>query len=118
MRSDTIIIVGVGFQHPTQMHLAQNNDVVQTLTLDRSDQPLGKAVLPGRGWCGRLVPNAHESARDDADIDPVTIADEVVRSLIPGKCLGYLTSNPFCLGLAVTLIQTRSLRSSRTMTKA
>src|ERR1700730_7769702 len=70
MRSDTIIIVGVGFQHPTQMHLAQNNDVAQTLTLDRSAQPLGKAVLPGRGWCGRLVPNAHESARDDADIDP------------------------------------------------
>ena len=28
MRSDAIIIVGVGFQDPTQMHLAQDNDVV------------------------------------------------------------------------------------------
>src|SRR5450432_4296023 len=79
------------------MHLAQDNDVVYTLTPDRSDQPFGKAVLPGRGWCNRLVPDAHgaQSARDDAAIDPVAIADEVVRSLIPGKRLRYLTCNPF-----------------------
>src|ERR1700723_853120 len=98
MRSNAIIIVGVGFQDPTQMDLAQDNDVVQTLTPDRSDQPFGKAVLPGRGWCGRLVPDAHgaQSARDDAAIDPVAIADEVARSFIPRKCLRYLTRNPFC----------------------
>jgi hypothetical protein len=30
------------------MHLAQNNDVVQTLTPDRFDRPFGKAVLPGK----------------------------------------------------------------------
>ena len=34
------------------MNLAQDNDVVQALTSDRSDQPFGKAILPGRGWCG------------------------------------------------------------------
>src|SRR3984957_17655368 len=98
MRSEAIVIVGIGSQDPTQMHLTQDNDVVHTLTPYRSDQPFGKAILPRRGWCGRLVPNAHgsQSACDDAAIDPVTIADEVVRSLIPGKCLRYLTSNPFC----------------------
>src|ERR1035441_6398512 len=97
MRSDAIVIVGVGFQAPTQMHLAQDNDVVHTLTPDRSDQPLGKAVLPGRGWCGRLVPDAHgaQSACDDAAIDPIPIANEVARSFIPRKCLRYLTCNPF-----------------------
>jgi hypothetical protein len=42
MRSDAIVIVGVGFQDPTQMHRAQDNDVVHTLTPDRSDQPFGK----------------------------------------------------------------------------
>src|SRR5713226_7489569 len=97
MRSDVIVIVGVGFQDPTQMHLAQDNDVVHTLTPDRSDQPFGKAILPRRGWCGRLVPDAHgaQSARDDAAVDSVPIADEVVRSLIPGKGLRDLTCNPF-----------------------
>src|ERR1700680_3116720 len=66
------------------MHLAPDNDVVYTLAPDRSDQPFGKAVLPGRGWCGRLVPDAHgaQSACDDAAIDPIPIADE--------------TCNPFC----------------------
>src|SRR6267143_2303402 len=83
------------------MHLAQDNDVVHTLTPDRSDQPFGKAVLPGRGWRGRLVPDAHgaQSACDDPAIDPVPIADEVARSLIPRKCLRYLTCNPFCRGI-------------------
>src|SRR4030081_344915 len=96
MRSDAIVIVGVGFQDPTQMHLAQDNDVVYTPTPDRSDQPFGKAILPRRGWCGRLVPDPHgaQSARDDAAIDPVAITDEVVRSLIPRKCLRYVQSTP------------------------
>ena|SRR3984957_18720475 len=34
---------------------------------------------------------AAQSARDDAAIDPVAIADEVARSFIPRKCLRYLT---------------------------
>src|SRR3984893_10857405 len=79
------------------MHLAQNNDMIDALAPDRSDQPFGKAILPGRGWCGRSVPDAHgaQSARDDAAIDPVAIADEVVR-IIPRKRLRYLTCNAFC----------------------
>ena len=79
------------------MHLAQDNDVVHTFTSDRSDQPFGRAILPRRGWCGRLVPDAHgaQSARDDAAIDPVAIADEVVRSFIPWECFCDLARNPF-----------------------
>ena len=77
------------------MRLAQDNDVVHTFAPDRSDQPFGKAILPGRGWCRRLVPDAHgaQSACDYSAIDPVAIADEVARSL--RKCLGYLACNPF-----------------------
>src|SRR5260370_13245540 len=80
------------------MPLAQDDNVVHTLPPDRSDQPFGKAVLPGRGWRGRLVPDAHgaQSACDDAAIDPIPIADEVTRSFIPRKCLRYLTCNRFC----------------------
>src|ERR1700686_88483 len=80
------------------MCLAEDNDVVRALAPDRSDQPFGKAVMPGRGWRGRLVPYAHgaQSACDDAAIDPIAIADEVTRSFIPRKCLRYLKGNPFC----------------------
>src|SRR5216683_2121377 len=98
MSSNLVVIASIGFQDPTQMRLAPNHHVIHTLTPDRSDQPFGKAILPRRGWCGRLVPDAHgaQSARDDAAIDPVPIAAEVVRSLIPRKCFRYLTCYPFC----------------------
>src|ERR1700722_19642949 len=78
------------------MHLAQDNDVVQTLPPDRSDQPFGKAVLPGGGRCNRLVPNAHgtQSACDDGAVDPIAVSDHVTRSHVPRKSLGDLTCNP------------------------
>src|SRR6476660_4908855 len=79
------------------MHLAQDNDVVQALTSDRSDQPFGKAILPGRGWCGRLVPDAHgaQPACDDGTIDAIAITDHVTRSPVPRKSIGDLACDPF-----------------------
>ncbi len=73
------------------MRFAQDNDPVHTFTPDRSDQPFGKSILPRRGWCGRLVPDAHgaQSACDDAAIDPVAIADEVMR----GVCIENLNTS-------------------------
>src|SRR5258708_841588 len=98
MSSDAVVIVCIRSQDLAQMHLAQDNDVVHTFTPDRSDQPFDKAILPRRGWCGRLVPDAHgaQSARDGGAINAIPIADEEVRSLIPRKRLRYLTCNPFC----------------------
>src|SRR5664279_5513013 len=98
MRSHAVIIVRIVFQNPTQMLLAQDNDVVQTLAPDRSDQPFGKAVLPRRGRCNWLVSDAHgtHSARDDGAIDSIPVSDHVAGSPVPRKCLRYLACNPFC----------------------
>jgi hypothetical protein len=73
MRSEIIIIIGITFQNSAQMRLAQDNDVVHTFTPDRSDQPFGESILPGRRWCNALIAYAHgpPSACDDAAIDPV-----------------------------------------------
>ena len=80
------------------MHLAQDNDVVHALTPDRSYQPFGKAILPRRGWRGRLVPDAHgaQSACDDRTIDAIPVADHVARSFIPRECFRDLARNSFC----------------------
>src|SRR6476620_7571134 len=98
MRSDVVIIACVRSQDPAQMCLIENDDMIQALVANRSDQPFGEAVLPGRSWRGRRVPDAHgaQSACDDAAKDLIPIADEVARRLIPRKSLRYLTSNPFC----------------------
>src|SRR6195256_458493 len=73
---NVVVIASIGSQDSAQMRLAQDDEMVNTLTPDRSDQPFGKAVLPRRGWRSRLVPDAHgaHSARDDAAIDPIPIA--------------------------------------------
>src|SRR5665213_3582539 len=71
--------------------------MIHTLAPDRSDQPFGKAILPRRDRCRRLVPDAHgaQSASEGGAIDPIPIPDEVLRGIIPWKCLRYLTRNPF-----------------------
>src|SRR6266481_4610432 len=96
MRSDAVVIVSIGFQNPAQMRLAQDNHMIDALAPDRSDQPFGKAILPRRGWCSGLVPDAHgtQSARDDNAVDSIPISDHIARSHLPGKSLGYLTCNP------------------------
>src|SRR6202158_2326626 len=78
------------------MSLTRDNDVVQALAPDRSDEPFGKAILPGRGRCNRFVPNAHgsQSACDDGTINPIAITDHVTRSTVPRKSLGDLACDP------------------------
>src|ERR1700746_1863328 len=98
MRSEIIIIVGVTFQNSAQMRLAQDNNVVHTFTPDRSDQPFGKSILPGRRRCNGPIPDADgaQSARDDPAVDPVAIADHVARHFVPRECFCDLACNPFC----------------------
>src|SRR3979490_3244587 len=97
MRSDGVVVSSIGNWIPAQMRLTRDNDVVQTLTPDRSDQPFGNAILPGRGRCNRFVPDAHgtESASDDRTVDAITVPDHVARILVPGECLRDLTRDPF-----------------------
>src|ERR1700716_2765198 len=98
MRPDVVVITSIRSQDTAQMRLAQDDEMVHALAPDRSNQPFGKAILPRRGWCRGLVPNAHgaQSASDDGAVDPITIANEVSQSIIPRKCFRYLTRNPFC----------------------
>src|ERR1700726_3791468 len=72
------------------MRLAEDNDVVQALAPDRSDQPFGKAILPGRGWCNWLISDAHgaKSACDNGAVDPIAVTDHGTRSTVPRQSLG------------------------------
>src|SRR5665213_2883280 len=97
MRSYIVVVASIGTQNSAQVRLAQDDEMIHTLAPDRSDQPFGKAILPRRDRCRRLVPDAHgaQSASDGGAIDPIPIPDEVLRGIIPWKCLRYLTRNPF-----------------------
>ena len=85
----------------------EHQQMVRALASDRPDQPFGEAVLPRRAWSNRLVADAHgsQSVHDGSAVDPIPIADQVARGLIPSECLGDLACK-------------RSRRASRTMMKA
>ena len=47
MRSEIIVIKGIGSKNPAQMCLAENDDVIEAFAADRADQSLRMHVLPG-----------------------------------------------------------------------
>jgi hypothetical protein len=80
------------------MGLAQDDDVVEALAPDRSDQPFGKPVLPRRRWYNGFVAYAHgaNSTHGDIAINAIAIPYQVARRFIPRECLGELACDPFC----------------------
>jgi hypothetical protein len=78
--------------------LTYRDNMVGALATDRSDQPFGEAVLPGRAWRNGFVTDAHspQSASDGGTVGLVAIPDQVTRSLIPRECLRNLACKPFC----------------------
>src|SRR6184192_3003361 len=75
----------------------RNNQMVDALASDRSDQPFGEAVLPRRARGDGLVTDAHcaQSACDGSAVDAIPIADQIARGLIPRECLRDLARDPF-----------------------
>jgi hypothetical protein len=106
VRSYVVVIASIGSQAPAQMRLAQEDEMVHRLAPDRSDQPFGKAILPRRGRCSRLVPHAGgaRSACDDGAVDPIPIKNEVLRGIILTRCrLG--SQLPICAASRKPLIE-------------
>ena len=97
MRSDAVVIISIGFQNSAQMHLAQDNDVVQTFPPDRTDRPFTISVLPRRSRRGWPIPNAHrpKAADEDVSVDGVAVTNDVLRRYFPTTGLGELARNPF-----------------------
>src|ERR1700688_842286 len=73
-------------------------------THSRRIDPISRSAKPFcQGEAGAVglsrMPMARNRRVTTLPLDPVAIADEVVRSLIPGKRLRYLTCNPFGRGI-------------------
>src|SRR5262249_5240156 len=96
VRSDVVVIASIGSQDPAQMGFAPDDEMIETLAPDRSDQPFSEAILPRRGRCDGLVPYAHgtQTAGDDGAVDAIPIANNVVRGLVPRESLGELARDP------------------------
>src|SRR5262249_22689356 len=92
-----VVIVSIGSQDPAQMGFAPDDEMIETLAPDRSDQPFSEAILPRRSRCDGLVPDAHgtQTAGEDGGVGAVPIANNVVRGAVPRASLGELARDPF-----------------------
>lgn len=101
MGSDIVVIIGIGFQHASQMVCIEDEDMVEALAPYRADHSLDMAVLPRRMRPDRFVVDAHRanlSAKGKA-ISAVIIAHQKSWRAIPGEGFGDLLRQPLGRGM-------------------
>jgi hypothetical protein len=59
VRSRALVVRDVRSKHPSEMSLIEDDDVVQTLATDGSDDAFDAGILPGRTWGGADGCQAH-----------------------------------------------------------
>ncbi len=96
-----MVILEVLSENPAQMPLAQHDEVIETFSSDRSDQPLGISVLPGRSGCGQHRCDAHaaKSFAHDVPVRAIAVADEESWRLVVRKRLDELLGRPSGRGI-------------------
>ena len=91
------MILLVGTKDMAQMSFIEDDDMVETLPSDRTDQSFRVPVLPGRSERRRAVANAHraDTSLEYLAVDAVVIADQILRRRLPTEGLGQLPRHPF-----------------------
>ena len=92
MRPDIVVIGGIGLEDLAQVGFAKDDDVIQTFSADRANQPLRMPILPGRPRRNRVIPDAHrrKTPSNGEAIGGVAVAYEMGGRTIPWEGLGNL----------------------------
>ena len=101
------------------MRFAQDHDMIQAFSSDRTNQALDVSILPGRSRCRWSVADAHggEASCYGMTIRGVSVSDQVLGRLLPREASVIWRAIQSAVGLAVTLVHTRWRRWSRMITK-
>src|SRR2546426_4920093 len=81
MSASAVIVVEVAGQDAAKVSFAENENVIQTLAPDRTDEALGERILPGavRRSKDFVDPHALHSVPKLLAVDLVTVAQEIGR---------------------------------------
>jgi hypothetical protein len=55
----TVVVFGVPAQEPSQMSMAQHNDMVEQIPSDRTDHAFNISILPWGPGCDGPISNSH-----------------------------------------------------------
>jgi hypothetical protein len=96
MSASSVIVRDVRGQSASQMPLAENDDMVQTLAPNRTDQALGERILPrASGSREDLVdPHALHALTEGVPVDRVAIAEEISGGGVVGEAVHDLLGGP------------------------
>jgi hypothetical protein len=101
-------------EHPAEVALIENDDAIEALAPDRSDQPLGDRISVRRPDGGPEASDAKlaQTEVEAAAVNSIAIMNQMSRLASPGCGIDYLTPNP-CGGRAGGHVEVneRSLRS-------
>ena len=92
-----LIVIGeIRGQNPPKMPRTKDENVIQAVTPQRSNQPFSIWVLPGRpGRCWSISdPHRPNPAREDRPVGAIIVAHQIGRRSLPRKCLDNLLRQP------------------------
>src|SRR6266478_8138195 len=83
------------------MTLAEDDDVIQTFSADRTDKTLSVRVLPRRSRRSDDLRDPHRSnaITECRAIRFVSVPQQIARCSVPGKGLGHLAGKPALRGI-------------------
>src|SRR5262245_26781877 len=96
MRAGLVVVPEVRGQKAAEVALRENDDMIQALAPDRTDQALGERVLPGAVRRREDFLDAHAlyPVPKVLAVDPVTVAQEIGGRTVIRECLHDLLSGP------------------------
>jgi hypothetical protein len=79
VRPRSMVVREVRFQNPIQVLFAEDDNVIETFSTDRSDQAFGIGVLPGGPWRSQnfLDADALAPTAELLAVDTITVANHV-----------------------------------------
>src|SRR5438105_4878890 len=83
------------------MALAEDDDVIQTFSADRTDKTLSVRVLPRRSRRSDDLrdPHCSNAMTECRTIGFVPVPQQIARCSVPGKGLGHLVRKPILRGI-------------------
>lgn len=108
-----MVIDQVVLDDPPSVPLVDDDDMIEALSADRADEPLGKGVLPRRARRGPDLGDAHiaQAALHGLAEDPIVVVDQERGAKSNGKASFSCLTTHADEGAAVTLKWTKRRRA-------
>src|SRR5260370_6604570 len=96
-----LVIFEIQLQDATQPSFIQDDDVVQALAANRTDQALEIGILPRRSRSREDFANVEQPCRfvEFLSVAPIAIAKQIARRTVPRESFQQLPGRPFRRGI-------------------